>query len=34
MFKRIVNAHGGELSIESELVGGTRVSVKLPVAAY
>ena len=32
--KRIVNAHGGKLSIESELVGGTRVSVKLPVAAY
>lgn len=27
--KRIVNAHGGELSIESELVSGTKVSVKL-----
>jgi signal transduction histidine kinase len=30
--KRIVNAHGGELFIQSDVVGGTRVSVKLPVA--
>jgi signal transduction histidine kinase len=30
--KRIINAHGGELFIQSEVVGGTRVSVKLPVA--
>jgi signal transduction histidine kinase len=29
--KRIVNAHGGELFIQSEVVSGTRVSVKLPV---
>lgn len=30
--KRIVNAHSGELFIQSDVVGGTRVSVKLPVA--
>jgi signal transduction histidine kinase len=29
--KRIVNAHGGELSIGSDTVTGTRVSVQLPV---
>ncbi|MEH2316756.1 ATP-binding protein [Nostoc sp.] len=31
--KRIVNAHGGELSIESDTVTGTKVSVQLPVLA-
>ncbi|MFH7026772.1 MAG: ATP-binding protein [Heteroscytonema crispum UTEX LB 1556] len=31
--KRIVNAHGGELSIQSESASGTTVSVQLPVAA-
>jgi len=31
--KRIVNAHGGELLIQSEVVGATRVSVKLPVVS-
>ncbi|MGI2907714.1 ATP-binding protein [Tolypothrix sp. VBCCA 56010] len=31
--KRIVNAHGGELFIQSEVVNGTRVSVKLPVVS-
>ncbi|AFY47818.1 signal transduction histidine kinase [Nostoc sp. PCC 7524] len=30
--KRIVNAHGGELSIESDTSTGTTVSVQLPVA--
>ncbi|MEH2188809.1 MAG: ATP-binding protein [Nostoc sp.] len=29
--KRIINAHGGELSIESDTVTGTKVSVQLPV---
>ncbi|GAB1544437.1 GAF domain-containing sensor histidine kinase [Scytonema sp. NUACC21] len=29
--KRIVNAHGGELSIQSDTVTGTTVSVQLPV---
>ncbi|WP_179075290.1 HAMP domain-containing histidine kinase [Nostoc sp. C057] len=29
--KRIVNAHGGELSIESDTVIGTKVSVQLPL---
>lgn len=29
--KRIVNAHGGELSIQSEQTTGTRVTVQLPV---
>jgi signal transduction histidine kinase len=32
--KGIVNAHGGELFIQSDVLGGTRVSVKLPVANY
>lgn len=31
--KRIVNAHGGELSIQSDAATGTTVSVQLPVAA-
>ncbi|RCJ18173.1 ATPase [Nostoc minutum NIES-26] len=31
--KRIVNAHGGELSIQSDTVTGTTVSVQLPVAS-
>ncbi|MEH2458687.1 ATP-binding protein [Nostoc sp.] len=31
--KRIVNAHGGELSIESDTVTGTKVSIQLPVVA-
>jgi signal transduction histidine kinase len=29
--KRIVNAHGGELSIQSDQLTGTRVSIQLPV---
>ncbi len=29
--KRIINAHGGELSIESDTVIGTKVSVQLPL---
>ncbi|MBC1297688.1 GHKL domain-containing protein, partial [Nostoc sp. UCD122] len=29
--KRIINAHGGELSIESDTMTGTKVSVQLPV---
>jgi signal transduction histidine kinase len=31
--KRIVNSHGGELSIKSDVETGTTVSVKLPVVA-
>ncbi|MHC5935948.1 ATP-binding protein [Nostoc sp.] len=31
--KRIVNAHAGELSIESDTVTGTKVSIQLPVLA-
>jgi signal transduction histidine kinase len=30
--KRIVNAHGGELSIQSDAITGTTVSVQLPIA--